>query len=232
MEEDTDHGSEANPGSSGHLSGEPGIGNLGDDAPGEVKKKKKKKKNKAGKDSKGIGSSRGLETMFRSAYRVHMDLTSLADSKANIMISINGLILSIILASIAPKIDSNNWLLFPTTIMLISCLAAIIYAIMAARPRLNVDQVTLDDVWSGKASLLFFGNYTQFAEDTYLDAMLKLADDQDLVYRNMMRDLYGIGSVLSRKFAMLHRSYTIFMFGLSISVLLFIIVFFMQTFVP
>ncbi len=193
--------------------------------------KKKKKKKKKTKDS-GIGSSRGVETMFKSAYRVHMDLTALADSKANIMISINGLILSIILASIAPKIDSNNWLLFPTTIMLISCLAAIIYAVLAARPRVNVSDITMDEIEDETASLLFFGNYTQFDESTFITAMRKLADDQELVYKSMMRDLYGIGSVLSKKFAMLHRAYTVFMFGITLSVLAFIAVFFLQSFWP
>jgi hypothetical protein len=39
------------------------------------------------------GSSRGIETMFRTAYQVQMDLTGLADNKANMMISINGIII-------------------------------------------------------------------------------------------------------------------------------------------
>ena len=48
-----------------------------------------------------LGTKRGIETLFRSSYRVNMDLSALADAKANIMISINGLIVSIMIASIA-----------------------------------------------------------------------------------------------------------------------------------
>lgn len=188
--------------------------------------KKKKKKDKSG----GIGSSRGVETMFRSAYRVHMDLTALADSKANIMISINGLILSIILASIAPKIDSNNWLFFPTTLLLMTCVGSIIYAILAARPRVNSKVINLDDVRSGRVSMLFFGNYTQFDEETFITSLRSLADDQEVIYKIMMRDLYGIGTVLDRKFTLLHRAYTIFMFGITLSVVAFIFVFFVQSY--
>ena len=90
-------------------------------------KKKKKKKNKKAEQKKGeLGSSRGIETMFRTSYRTNMDLSSLADTKANIMISINGIIISIILASISPKIDTNPWLLIPTAVLLLSCLISIV----------------------------------------------------------------------------------------------------------
>ena len=65
-----------------------------------------KKKNKDKLD-KALGTNRGIETMFRSAYRVQMELTALADNKANMMISINGIIISIIIASVAPKLDAN-----------------------------------------------------------------------------------------------------------------------------
>ena len=47
-------------------------------------------------DKKGLGTNRGVETLFRSAYRVQMDLTGLADNKANIMISVNSIMMSIL----------------------------------------------------------------------------------------------------------------------------------------
>ena len=75
---------------------------------------------------KSIGTNRGIETMLRSAYRVQMDLTGLADNKANMMISINGIIISIIIASVAPKLDANPWLLIPTAVFLIGNLVSIV----------------------------------------------------------------------------------------------------------
>ena len=75
------------------------------------------------KMKKALGTRRGIETMFRSAYRVQMDLTGLADNKANMMVSINGIIISIIIAAVAPKLDANPWLLLPSTVFLIgTCL--------------------------------------------------------------------------------------------------------------
>ena len=42
------------------------------------------------------------------------------------------------------------------------------------------------------------------------------------------RDIYGIGSVLLKKYRMLRYSYTVFMIGLVVSVLLFIGAFFIE----
>ena len=196
------------------------------DPPSSKKKKKKKK------DSDGLGTSRGIETMFRTAYRTHLDLTALADTKANIMISINGLILSIILASIAPKIDSNNWLLIPTVVVLISCMTAIIYAVLAARPRVNAKEIDLDLVRRNKTNILFFGNYSSLSESEYVDGMVSLLTNTDNLYTNMMRDIYGMGKVLTKKFALLRKSYTFFMYGLTLSVIAYIIIFLLTTYFP
>ncbi len=182
------------------------------------KPKQGKKKKKGG----GIGTSRGIETMFRTSYRVHMDLSSLADTKANIMISINGLIISITLASIAPRISVNPVLLWPTSILVVGCLLALVYAVLAARPRVSSKPLTLEDLRENRANILFFGNFVNMSEDDFVVGMKDLMLDTDHLYTNMVRDLYGLGQVLKRKFEMLRVSYNIFMVALVVGVALFI----------
>jgi hypothetical protein len=55
--------------------------------------------------------------------------------------------------------------------------------------------------------------------------MFELMAAPERVYHNMIDDIYGIGSVLHRKFAWLRISYLIFMTGITVSVLLFIAIF-------
>ncbi len=90
---------------------------LGESAEHEPEREKKRKKSKDRDRDRAVRekekSSRGIETMFRNSYRTHIDMSGLADSKANIMISINGLITGIVLGSISTKIDANSWLLHP-----------------------------------------------------------------------------------------------------------------------
>ncbi len=192
-----------------------------DKVAGAKKKKKKKKKDKE-KDKSGLGTSRGIETMFRTSYRTNMDLSGLADSKANIMISINGIIISIILASISPKIDANPWLLVPTAVLLLTCLASIALAVLAARPRVSSEVINLEDVRESNKNILFFGNFVSMPEDEFVIGIKELLQNTDNLYINMIRDIYGLGTVLEKKFTLLRRSYNIFMGGLIIGVLLFI----------
>jgi len=160
--------------------------------------------------------------MFRSLYRVHMDLSSLADTKANIMISINGIIISIIVAAISPKMDTNPWLLIPTMILLVGSLVSIVYAILAARPRVNEKDFPEHGTSNRKASVLFFGQYSSMTEEEFVDDMTELMMDKNALYLNMIRDIYGIGRVLSRKFSLLRTSYAVFMVGLVIGISVFI----------
>ncbi len=190
-------------------------------AEGEKKKKKKKKKKNDGK----LGSSRGIETMFRTSYRTHLDLSTMADNKANIMISINGIIISVVIASISPKIDSNPFLLVPTTALLLGCALSLVYAVLSARPRVTRQTVTLQDVLDNRANVLFFGNFVDLDVDEYLEAMTALIEDTDRLYTNMMRDIYFLGLVLDRKYKLLRTSYTVFMFSTVLGVILFVSVY-------
>ncbi|MEM8601792.1 MAG: Pycsar system effector family protein [Bacteroidota bacterium] len=214
------------------------------DPPAEKKKKKAKKKSKKGKakgskqaspdkgkaDAKKdaapkFGTSRGIETMFRSNYRVHMDLSAIADTKANIMISINGLILPILLGAISPKIDSNPWLLIPTSFLMVGCLISMIFAIRSARPRVSKEPVSLDQISRGGYNILFFGHFANMTRDDYEEGMAQMMTSNEDIYRNMIRDLHGLGSVLNAKYALLRTSYTVFMIAISTGVLLFIATF-------
>ena len=176
-------------------------------------------------NKKGLGTNRGVETLFRSAYRVQMDLTGLADNKANMMISINGLIISIIIAAVAPKLDANPWLLIPTTTFLLGTLISIVYAILAARPRVSSVPITLEDLEHSNGNILFFGDFANLSQDDFTAGMIDLIQDKTVVYETMIRNLYGLGSVLKKKFALLKVAYTAFMIALILGVTSFIGVF-------
>jgi len=191
----------------------------------EDKSSARTEENRVKKLNKALGTNRGIETMFRSAYRVQVGLTALADNKANMMISINGIIISIIIASVAPKLDSNPWLLIPTTLFLIGTLISIVFAILAARPRVVSTPIDLNDLRHSKGNILFFGNFSQLQESEFLEGLTNLVQDKTVLYESMMRDIYGLGAVLHKKFDLLQVAYTSFMIALVLGVTSFIGVF-------
>ena len=178
----------------------------------------------APKKKKKIGSTnRGVSDMFRTSYRTHIELSAIADNKSNIMISINGIIISIVIASISPKIDSNPWLLIPTAILLLTCLGSLVYAVLSARPRVSNATITLEDVRANRANILFFGNFHTLSKEDYVTGMEELM--QDIPTMIIRRDIHGLGKVLTKKYQLLRISYNVFMIGLVLSVLSFIVVF-------
>ena len=187
-------------------------------ATGKKKDKKKGKKNKREKTETGIGSRRGVETLFRNAYRTHLDLISLAATKANIMISINGLILSFLFISEAFVMSAEPLLEIPTAIFLVTCFFSMAFAILSALPERCKIQGDLEDFRTDKANLLVFSQYALLPRDEYLTAMRELLQNSDRVYDNMIRQLYLLGRQANKKFKFLQISYAVFLVGLGISI--------------
>jgi hypothetical protein len=187
-------------------------------------KKEKKKRKKLEEKQQGLGSNRGIETMFRTTYQSHNDLVALADNKANMMISVNGIIISILLASLSPRLDETGWVLIPTGLLLLGCVGSLIFGVLAARPRVSRNPASLDDVKAGRANLLFFGNFLGMPMTDYVDGMRLLMENPEEVYMTMVRNLYALGHILEKKFRLLWLSYTFFLSGLGLAVLISLVV--------
>jgi hypothetical protein len=188
--------------------------------------KKKKKKNKLDKQSVKGGSIRGVETMFKSSYTTQLALTTLADNKANMMISINGIILSIVIASSGANISSNPYLLLPVGVLLISSLTAIFFAIQAARPNIyRAPDLSKEDFLEGRANALFFGHFASLSSKDYFKVVKKIMKSRKLTYQLLSQHTHGLGVGLVRKFKLLQWSYTVFITGLGVSIALFIVIY-------
>ena len=116
---------------------------------------------KGKKKSKETKPERGIDTMFRTTLNNHNNLSGLVDNKANILLSVNAIIISVSLTTIIPKLDnpSNAHLIIPTLILIISSVIAITFAILATRPSITQGSFTRKEVDDKKVNLLFFGNF-------------------------------------------------------------------------
>jgi len=166
---------------------------------------------------------KGIETMFRISSNNHSRLSDMADNKAHILITVNSIILSAVISLLLRKLENNEYLMLPSFTLLAVSLATMIFAILATRPTIPNGVFTPDDIAEKKVNLLFFGNFYRMDLDKYRDAMLKVMDDHDFLYDNLIRDVYAQGVVLGRKYHLLRIAYNIFMFGLIVAVVAFII---------
>ncbi len=203
---------------------------LKEDQSTKQKKKKKKKKKGLANDPhaeiKQLNLGRGVETMYRTTYRTHVNLSSIADNKANIMLSINAIIISIVVSSMVPRLNDEPYLAAPTFILISVCLVSLVFAILSTRPKVTEGRFTREDIEQKRSNLLFFGNFYKMDLDDFHWGMMEMIKDSDFLYSSMTRDLYYLGVVLAKKYQFLRICYSIFMFGLILAVFAYVIAFY------
>lgn len=171
---------------------------------------------------------RAVQTFFRANYRNHINLSQIADNKANIMISVNAILISVIISIVSYQnlSERNPAVLAPVITFVISGLASLIFAVLSARPKvttLNEGKKSAEDI---RKNIAYFGNFAKLNVEQFEEAMDAVMRDGELMYGNMTRDLYYLGKVLDKKYRLLTLSYNIFMVGFATTVVFFLIALF------
>lgn len=182
-----------------------------------------KEKDEKGKAQKNRLITRGIQTMLRLTSQNHVELSNMADGKASILISVNAIIISVILSVLIRRIEVEPHLTVPTFLFLASSLATIIIAILATRPKVSQGHFSREDILNKNTNLLFFGNFYRSRVNEYQWAMNTMMRDPDYLYSSLIMDIHQLGVVLARKYRLIRLAYTVFMIGLFVSVIAFMI---------
>ena len=195
----------------------------------ELKKEKQiVKKEQLKAKYKSESPDRGIQTLFRVTLKNHLTLSDIADTKSNILLSVNAIILSVVLSNLIPKLDnpSNAYLIYPTIIFVLFTVTSMVMAVIATRPNVGSGKFSKADVANKKVNLLFFGNFHKMKLEEYELALQELVKDKAYIYSSLTKDLYFLGLVLNRKYLILRWTYTVFMIGIIVSVVAFALAFF------
>lgn len=189
----------------------------------KLKHDKKEKADKPAKEDKDALPSKGVETMFRITSANNQRLSDMADNKAQLLITVNSIILSLIVSLLLRRLEDNAYLVVPTFILLLVSLSCIVFSILATRPSIPKGVFTKEDVDQKRVNLVFFGNFYKMPLEEYHNSMEKVMGDRDFLYGTLIKDVYSQGVVLGRKYKLIRIAYNIFMFGLITSVLAYIL---------
>ena len=161
-------------------------------------------------------AERGTETLFRLVSKNQYTLNAMIDRKSNILISINALILSIVLGTVLNQLDKGTHLFYPATLILLTNLISITYAVFATRPELKHGNERSNN-------LMFYGNFHEMGEEEYVRQLIGLIDQGDELYKTIAKDTYHLGKTIDKKFKLLRKSFDIFLVGIVISVIAFLV---------
>ncbi|MBK8705700.1 MAG: hypothetical protein IPN33_20475 [Saprospiraceae bacterium] len=195
------------------------------------KKEKKKKKDKKlalpGEDFP-ISDSKSVQMMFKTSLRNHIDLTNIADNKANIMLSINALIITILISLLPTSLQGHTYLLAPVGVLLTSCVVSIIFATLATRPVKTEGFTNIDKIKTETTNLFFFGNFYKMTLSDYKQGMRQVIEDEELMENAIVTDLFFLGKALGLKFNRLRICYSVFMVGITLTVIAFAVAYGMK----
>ncbi|SFR75187.1 Pycsar system effector family protein [Maribacter stanieri] len=166
---------------------------------------------------------RAIQSLYRIELRNHIKLSDIADTKANILLSVNAIIISLLLANLIPKLDSpsNSYLIYPTVIFVLFSIASMIMSVLATRPKVTNEDVVEDDIKKKDTNFLFFGNFHTMDLNDFKSKLRDIIKSKESIYDSLSMDLYYLGKVLQEKYRLLRWTYTVFLVGVILSVIAF-----------
>ena len=142
--------------------------------------------------------------LMRTTQLAQLQLSAMADHKASILMGATFVIFTI-------TIGKAQGATAPLPLLILGAAAFVsaVFAILAVIPATRRGKATTSD------NLLFFGVFTQFEEDAFVDEITSRLHSDDSIYRTMARDIHQAGSVLQKKkYRMLRYAYTTLLAGL------------------
>jgi len=172
-------------------------------------------------------NGRGMNTLFRVTFNNQIHLIQIADNKANGIITINALVITVLigLSGYGSITQENNFkslnILLPIILLLLTCLFSVIFALHATKPKIIKTKNKADVKMPGR-SLMFFGSIPERTLEEYMAEMDELEHCKESIHHTMEIELYNQSKVLNVKYKLLRIAFLIFMYGFILSVLAFV----------
>ncbi len=180
----------------------------------EVKPKKKTKKKKKNSISKTTIN------IIRTTQRNNIDLTAIADNKANVLLSLNALIVAAMVPIVIANVDIvfAKMLIIPLMVLAVTNFVTIFMAAEVLKPS-NFDKMRTNATPDIKSSPFFFGNFYQMQPEEYfvhIDGALSNTKD---LKSHLAQDLFYIGQRLGQKMSIVRKAYNTFIFGIFLTLI-------------
>ncbi len=182
----------------------------------DTQKKKGKGKKKMGRETINV---------IRTTQRNNIDLTAIADNKANVLLSLNALMITVVVPLVLGNIDfvMERYLFIPLAILGATCFGTIFYAAKVLKPN-DFDAMREEIEKKMPASPFFFGNFYKMDVEEYFESIEGLMTDPSMVKAHVAQDLYYIGRRLGNKMTWVRTAFDVFTVGVFLTLLSFVIV--------
>lgn len=162
---------------------------------------------------------RGIETWFRLASKNLYTRLQIIDAKANILITANAIIISVVLGTLYPRLELEPHLIFGAGVLVLTNVASISFAILAAIPKSWKEKTAVTNLCS--ADLMAFEEFSSMKLVDYRNSVFQTIEDGGILYQGMITDIHSLGVKLAKKYKLIRMSFLIFLYGIILSIITF-----------
>ncbi|MFP6789823.1 MAG: Pycsar system effector family protein [Thalassolituus sp.] len=165
-------------------------------------------------------NSNEVVKLLQAMHHNHLRLNVMADQKANILMGIIGIMFTVILTKLTSTESYDTHIQFVLAVFIALELVAFTASLLVIAPKFHGSFMieNLDSM----PNPFFFGFYTKFREDDYIQHMMTLITDDEAAKIHFYKDIYQMGVILKQKYKQLRRAYFFAFLGVAASILLFL----------
>lgn len=169
--------------------------------------------------------SKEITNILRTTQRNNIELTHIADNKANVLLSLNGIMLTLLIPLVLANFDLiyEKFLHIPLIIFGITCFITMYISAMVLKPS-RFQNFRNDKDTSARFSPFFFGNFYEMEADEFYDYIRGALSKKELVRMHLTQDLFYVGKRLGFKMTMMRRAFGIFIMGIFLTLVATVIV--------
>lgn len=172
------------------------------------------------KKQKEKGLTSKTINILRTTQRNNIELTAIADNKANVLLTLNALMLTAIVPYVLANTEMlfENYLYIPFLLASITCFLTIYQAAWVLIPS-GFDEERASMYPGIKPSPFFFGNFYQMEANEFYDYLQEGLSEGDLLSAHLAQDLYYVGRRLGTKMARIRLAFYFFISGIFLTLI-------------
>eukprot|EP00163_Fabomonas_tropica_P025941 TRINITY_DN4593_c0_g1_i1.p1 TRINITY_DN4593_c0_g1~~TRINITY_DN4593_c0_g1_i1.p1 ORF type:complete len:598 (-),score=53.78 TRINITY_DN4593_c0_g1_i1:20-1813(-) len=169
---------------------------------------------------RGVQGREAVDYALRTRQQHLISHYHMADNKANMLITVGAIALSYTVSQIIDQKASYTLMNFSFW-----ALVALLFAVYSVLPKYSSKaKVSSENQRVHNFNILFYEDFAQIPYETFMENMVELLDDDEILYAALSRDIYLMGSHLhQQKYKFLRWSYLTFAFGILLSAVIFVV---------
>lgn len=156
--------------------------------------------------------ARGVQTLFRTLSKNHYNLLKMVDNKARIILTVNSIITSLLLAvHFVDTCSKTLTINTGTKILVVSSMLSMVFALFGMLPHRYLGR---NYKKSGYKGTLYAESFSKQTLSEFKQEFERIMHTGNSIYDELINDIYFLGLVISKKQKLLLYSVMVFLLGL------------------